>query len=106
MIHVAIGALTMLCFTLLVNDARRRGLSISWWQWGLTVLAFLYAIFVCEMVVSFLQEGAGRAALVMGVFLGFVAVVWAVLLPDLSSIEGRGKRMRSVMNRLEGDLFL
>lgn len=80
MIHIVIGALMMFGFTLLVNRVRRRGLSIPWWQWTLTVLAFLYAIFVCEMVVSFLQEGAGRAALVMGVTLGFVAVVWAVLL--------------------------
>jgi len=83
MIHIAIGALMMLGFTLLVNNVRRRGLSISLWQWGLTVLAFLYAVFVCEMIVSFLQEGAGRAALVMGVILGFIAVVWAVLLARL-----------------------
>jgi hypothetical protein len=80
MIHIVIGALMMLGFTLLVGRSRRMGLSISWWQWGLTVLAFLYAVFVCEMVVSFLQEGAGRAALVMGVILGFVGVVFAVLL--------------------------
>ena len=83
MIHIARGALMMLGFTLLVNNVRRRGLSISLWQWGLTVLAFLYAVFVCEMIVSFLQEGAGRAALVMGVILGFIAVVWAVLLARL-----------------------
>lgn len=80
MVHIVIGALMMLGFTLLVNSVRRRGLSISFWQWGLTILAFLYAVFVCEMVVSFLQEGAGRAALVMGVILGFVAIVWAVLM--------------------------
>ena len=80
MIHIAIGALMMLGFTLLVNSVRQRGLSIAWWKWGLTVLAFVYAVFVCEMVVSFLQEGAGRAALVMGVILGFLAVLWAVLL--------------------------
>ncbi|MGD8537198.1 MAG: hypothetical protein PVI66_00625 [Candidatus Aminicenantes bacterium] len=80
MIHIVIGALMMLGFTILVNNVRRRGLSISWWQWGLTVLAFVYAVFVCEIVVSFLSEGAGRAALVMGVILGFVGVVWAVLL--------------------------
>ncbi len=80
MIHIVIGALMMLGFTILVNNIRRRGLSISWWQWGLTVLAFVYAVFVCEIVVSFLSEGAGRAALVMGVILGFVGVVWAVLL--------------------------
>lgn len=80
MIHIAIGALMMLGFTLLVSGVRRRGLAVSWWQWVLTVLAFLYGVFVCEMIVSFLQEGAGRAALVMGVILGFLAVVWAVLL--------------------------
>lgn len=80
MIHIVIGALMMLGFTLLVNKTRRKGLSVSWWQWGLTVLAFVYTVFVSEMVVSFLQEGAGRAALIMGVILGFVAVVWAVLL--------------------------
>lgn len=80
MIHILIGALMMLGFMLLVNWARRRGRSISWWQWGLTILAFAYAVVVLEMVVSFLQEGAGRAALVMGVILGFVAVVWGALL--------------------------
>jgi hypothetical protein len=80
MIHIALGALMMLGFTLLVNNVRRRELSISWWQWGLTFLAFLYGVFVCEMIISFLQEGAGRAALVMGVILGFLAVVCAVLL--------------------------
>jgi hypothetical protein len=80
MIHIVIGALMMLGFTLLVNHVRSRRMTISWWQWGLTILAFLYAVFVCEMVVSFLQEGAGRAALVMGVILGFIAVLWAVLL--------------------------
>lgn len=80
MVHIVIGALMMLGFTLLVNSVRRRELSISCWRWGLTILAFMYVVFVCEMVISFLQEGAGRAALVMGVILGFVAVVWAVLL--------------------------
>ena len=80
MIHIVVGALMMLGFTLLVNSVRRRGLSISWWQWVLTVLTFSYGVFVCEMIISFLQEGAGRAALVMGVILGFLAVLWAVLL--------------------------
>ena len=80
MIHIVIGALMMLGFTLLVNSVRNREMSISWWQWVLTILAFLYGVFVLEMTFSFLQEGAGRAALVMGVILGFLAVVWAVLL--------------------------
>jgi hypothetical protein len=90
MVHIIIGAVTMLVFTLLLNSVRRRGQSIPWWHWGLTILAFLYAVFVCEMVVSFLQEGAGRAALVMGVILGFVGVVWAVLLARFVFIRRTG----------------
>ncbi|MGD9344373.1 MAG: hypothetical protein PVH84_00815 [Candidatus Aminicenantes bacterium] len=80
MIHIVIGALAMLGFTLLARYVRRNELSISWWQWAVTILAFMYAVFVSEMIVSFFQEGAERAALVMGVILGFVGVVWAVLL--------------------------
>lgn len=67
-------------FFLVLNFTRRKNLSISWWKWLLTVLGFLYALFVAEAIVSFLKEGAPRAALVMGVILGFIAVVWGVLL--------------------------
>ena len=80
MVHILIGAGTMLSFVAVANYARVRKLSVVWWKWVLTVLGFLYAVFVLEMIVSFLQEGAPRAALVMGVIMGFIAVVWGVLL--------------------------
>jgi hypothetical protein len=80
MVHILFGASAMLGFLAVVNYARLRKLSVGWWKWILTVLGFLYAVFVLEMIVSFLQEGAPRAALVMGVILGFIAVVWGVLL--------------------------
>jgi hypothetical protein len=80
MIHLLIGAVTMLGFFVVVNYVRARKLSVAWWKWLLTVGGFLYAVFVLEMVVSFLQEDAPRAALVMGVIMGFLAVVWGVLL--------------------------
>lgn len=80
MIHLLIGAGAMLGFFAVVNFVRARKLSVSWWKWLLTVLGFLYAVFVLEMIVSFLQEDAPRAAIVMGVIMGFVAVVWGVLL--------------------------
>ena len=80
MVHILIGAGAMLGFLAVVNYARIRKLSAGWGEWLLTVLGFLYAVFVLEMITSFLQEGAPRAALVMGIILGFIAVVWGVLL--------------------------
>lgn len=80
MAHFFIGSIATAGFILVVFYTRRKNLHVRWWQWILTVLCFLYAIFVLEVIVSFLDEGAGRAALVMGLALGFVSVVWAVLL--------------------------
>lgn len=80
MIHLLIGAIAMLGFLAVVNYVRRRRLPVAWWKWLVTVLGFFYAVFVLEMIVSFIQEDAPRAALVMGIVLGFIAVVWGVLL--------------------------
>jgi len=80
MAHLLIGAAAMLGFLAVVNYVRTRKLPVVWWKWILTVLGFCYAVFVFEMIAGFLQEGAPRAALVMGVILGFIAVVWGVLL--------------------------
>ena len=80
MAHLLIGAVAMLGFLAVANFVRVRKLTVVWWKWVLTVLGFLYAVFVLEMIVSFLQEGAPRAALVLGFILGFIAVVWGVLL--------------------------
>lgn len=40
----------------------------------------LYAIFVLEVIVTFLSEGALQATLVMGIITGIIAVIWGVLL--------------------------
>ncbi len=78
--HILIGAVAAAGLFYVVNFARRRSLDLTWWQWGLTLLAFIYAVFVLEVIVSFLEEGSVLGALVMGTILGFVAVVWGVLL--------------------------
>jgi hypothetical protein len=80
MAHLTIGALLTAGFIFLVLHVRKKHLRISWWKWMLTILGLLYAGFVLEVIVSFLEEGAERAALVMGLILGFIAIVWAVLL--------------------------
>jgi len=80
MAHLIIGSILTAIFILLIFHARKKQFRISWLQWMLTILGLLYTGFVLEVIVSFLEEGAERAALVMGLALGFIAIVWAVLL--------------------------
>jgi len=80
MAHLIIGSILTALFIFLILYARKKQFRVSWWQWTLTVLGLLYTGFVLEVIVSFLEESAARAALVMGLALGFIAIVWAVLL--------------------------
>lgn len=80
MAELLIGALAASGFLFLIRFAGRRGLSVPRWGWAVTLAAFLYAVFVLEVVVAFLREGLPQGAAVMGTLLGFGLVVWAVLL--------------------------
>jgi len=80
MSHLLIGAVIAAGFFLLLNKIKKHNMRLTWWQWILTILGFLYTTFVFELINSFLSEGAPRAALVMGIITGFIAVVWGVLL--------------------------
>jgi len=79
-VHLLIGALAMAGLLVLVDYARRNELHLTWWHWLLTVLGIIYTVFVLELIVGFLNEGAPQAALVMGMVTGIVAVIWGVLL--------------------------
>ena len=80
MAELIVGAVATTGLLLVMQFARRHRLAVAWWQWSLTVLAFLYSIFVLEVIVTFLREGSSKGAMVMGTILGFGAVVWIVLL--------------------------
>ena len=80
MVHFFVGVCATAVLWLLATYVRGNGLHINWWRWALTVLGLAYAVFVVEVIVAFLAEGESRAALVMGVLLGIVAVAWGVLL--------------------------
>lgn len=90
MAELIIGAGAAICLILLLRLARVRGLAVRWWQWVLTFLGLLYGVFVLEVVVSFLREGTPKGAAVMGTLLGFVAVVWAVVLGRTVFSRGAG----------------
>ncbi len=80
MAHIIIGALLTAGLLFLIDYVRKHKLHIAWWKWAITILAFFYVLFILEMIVSFLSEGAEKAALVMGTILGLIAVIWGVLL--------------------------
>lgn len=80
LIQLIIGSIFALTGVLLFNYARSHDLYLSWWRWGLTILGLGYGVFVLEVIVGFLQEGAPQAALVMGMVTGVIAVIWGVLL--------------------------
>jgi hypothetical protein len=80
MAELFIGAAVALTAVFLVWHVRTRSSPITWWQWLITALGLLYAVFVAEVVVAFIKEGSLKGAVVMGTLLGFVAVVWGVLL--------------------------
>jgi len=80
LIQLLIGALVVAALWILFNYVSKRGIKILWWQWGITALGVLYAAFVVEVIVAFIQEGLLQGALVMGLATGIVAVVWGVLL--------------------------
>ena len=48
MSHLLIGAVFTAGFFLLLNKIRKHNIRLTWWQWILTVLGFLYATFVFE----------------------------------------------------------
>ena len=80
MVYLLIGSVSMAGFVILVRYAQNRKLTVAWWQWLLAILCFIYAVFVLATIVTFLEEGSIRGALVMGTIMGIVAVIWGVLL--------------------------
>lgn len=80
MAELIIGAAAAGGFLLLTRISRERGHSVKWWGWALTLLGFLYGVFVLEIVIEFLREGTPKGAVVMGTIMGFGGIVWAVLL--------------------------
>ena len=80
MIHLIIGAVAATAFFLLINFVRNKNLYLLWYHWILTLLYIFYTVFVVEMIVGFMIEGSIRAALVMGVNFGIVAIICSVLL--------------------------
>lgn len=86
-VHVIVGATLAAAALILWDLARQKKLQAPAWGWVLTGIGLLYAAFVIEVIASFIIEGnaylatgAYQAALVSGIILGLIAVIWGVLL--------------------------
>ncbi|HDJ23502.1 MAG TPA: hypothetical protein ENF17_06410 [Candidatus Aminicenantes bacterium] len=79
MIHLLFGLTFGALLAWFIFFLRQRQLRLKWWQRVLGVILAVYILFVVELVISFLEEGALRGALVIGVIFGFVGLVGGVL---------------------------
>ena len=80
MVHIIIGGGMAASLFFIIYHARNRDIRIKWWQWLLILTEFMYVVFVLAFLVSFLEEGAVKGALVMGTILGFVALATAFMI--------------------------
>ena len=85
-----VGASAIAVFWVVAEYARRRQLRLGWRRWFLTGLVIFYGVFVTLLAIGFLEEGAGQAALVMGLILGVPGVIFCVLLKRFVFNRARG----------------
>lgn len=80
MIHFIFGILAVVIYWWLHTYSVKNNIVINLWGKLLSVLGILYTVFVAEVIVSFIHEREYKAALVIGVTTGILAIIWAVLL--------------------------
>ena len=79
MIHLLVGLFFGGLVVWLFFFLRTSRIRLSWWHWGLGAILFVYFLFIAELVISFLEEGTVRGALVIGVIFGFLGLVGGLL---------------------------
>ena len=80
MYHLIIGILCTAIFFLLMNKLRDRGIKPGLWKTLLMILEFIFIIFVLELTYGFVEEGALKGGLVMGLVFGFPCIVTGLLI--------------------------
>lgn len=78
--NLFLGGLVVACLFLLIDYAKKHSLLVPWWKWLLTVLGLVFAVFTIEVIAGFLQENAAQAALVVGMILLIITIIWGVLI--------------------------
>jgi hypothetical protein len=83
MAEILAGMIVMLALGWIILHLKRNNTKLRIGEWALVGFALLFSLFVMELIISFIREGAGRAALVMGGIFGFLAVILWVLISRL-----------------------
>jgi hypothetical protein len=78
--YFLIGVIITTTFFLTLYFVHKNSIKVSWWQWLITLLCFVYTTFVFAVIVEFLAEGSIKGVIVMGILMGLISIVWAVLL--------------------------
>jgi len=79
-VHILIGCLCTSVISYLIYYANKKHIKLKVWQWFIVIIEVLYIAFVLELIAGFIEEGSGRAALVMGLIFGLLALIGAVLI--------------------------
>lgn len=78
--EIIVGMLIIIALVWIIIYVRNKKLRLRNIDWVLISLALLYSLFVIELIISFLKEGASQAALVMGGIFGFIAIIFWVMI--------------------------
>jgi hypothetical protein len=74
------GMLLVLTLGMIIIHINKKGLKVRIGGWIFIGFTLGYSLFVLELIISFIKEGANQAALVMGGIFGFLAIILWVLL--------------------------
>lgn len=89
LIHIFTGALCASLFFLVFFYAGKRNKKFTVFNWIFITAEIIYLAFIIEMTAGFIEEGAPKAALVMGSIFGSIAVIGAVLVSRLIILKNR-----------------
>jgi hypothetical protein len=80
LVYFLIGIIITVTFCFTLYYVQKNSIKVSWWQWLITLLCFVYTTLVFAVIVEFFAEGSIKGAVVMGTLMGLISIVWAVLL--------------------------
>lgn len=80
MIELIIGIVAGISLMLFISYVKKTKIQISWWKWLIVVSGFFYSVFTLEVIIALLKEGATKGAVVVGVVMGFGAILIGVVI--------------------------
>ena len=80
MVHLLTGALCATLLFLFLRLAMKKGIKPGIARLLIIILQSTFIAFVLELIIGFVQEGALKGALIMGLIFGFPCIVTGILI--------------------------